>query len=164
MAIGRITRLPYVGEPTNDTLKTHEVFVTAIPDPIPKPDVVPLWIVVLAACAGALILLLLIYLLYKVRIYTRRVAFFSVANHDFLFKTVWILQTKSTGWIAARTTTTESKWELSWRRAFISNEKSVVVLLGISNCDMCSKKHILSFQKKIIAIDGSLKQNLSHHC
>ena len=66
MAIGRITKLPYLGKPTNDTLKTHEVFVTAIPDPIPKPDVVPLWIVVLAACAGALILLLLIYLLYKV--------------------------------------------------------------------------------------------------
>jgi integrin alpha 8 len=74
MAIGRITKLPYVGEPTNDTLKTHEVFVTAIPDPIPKPDVVPLWIVVLAACAGALILLLLIYLLYKVSIYTRILA------------------------------------------------------------------------------------------
>ena len=66
MAIGRITKLPYLGKPTNDTLKMHEVFVTAIPDPIPKPDVVPLWIVVLAACAGALILLLLIYLLYKV--------------------------------------------------------------------------------------------------
>lgn len=66
MAIGRITKLPYIGEPANDTLKTYEVFVTAIPDPIPKPDVVPLWIVVLAACAGALILLLLIYLLYKV--------------------------------------------------------------------------------------------------
>lgn len=66
MAEGRITKLPYIGEPATDTRKTHEVFVTAIPDPIPKPDVVPLWIVVLAACAGALILLLLIYLLYKV--------------------------------------------------------------------------------------------------
>lgn len=84
MAIGRITKLPYVGEPTNDTLKTQEVFVTAIPDPIPKPDVVPLWIVVLAACAGALILLLLIYLLYKVRIYTTTNLFGEV-NHDFLF-------------------------------------------------------------------------------
>jgi hypothetical protein len=67
MAIGRITKLPYVGEPTDDKLKTHEVFVTAIPDPIPKPDVVPLWVYVLAAIIGALILLLLIYLLYKVR-------------------------------------------------------------------------------------------------
>lgn len=66
MAEGRITKLPYIGEPATDTRKTHEVFVTAIPDPIPKSDVVPLWIVVLAACAGALILLLLIYLLYKV--------------------------------------------------------------------------------------------------
>lgn len=84
MAIGRITKLPYVGEPTNDTIKTHEVFVTAIPDPIPKEDVVPLWIVVLAACAGALILLLLIYLLYKVRVYTRN--FPAADNHDFLFQ------------------------------------------------------------------------------
>ena len=66
MAIGKITKLPYVGTPVNETLKTHEVFVTAIPDPVPKPDVIPLWIFVLAACAGALILLLLIYLLYKV--------------------------------------------------------------------------------------------------
>lgn len=66
MAEGRITKLPYIGEPSTDTRKTHEVFVTAIPDQIPKPDVVPLWIFVLAACAGALILLLLIYLLYKV--------------------------------------------------------------------------------------------------
>lgn len=66
LAIGRITKLPYIGEPTNDTLKAHEIIFTAIPNPIPKPDVVPLWIYVLAACAGALILLLLIYLLYKV--------------------------------------------------------------------------------------------------
>jgi integrin alpha 8 len=69
MAFARITKLPFVGEPTNDTTKAYEVFVTATPDPIPKSDVVPLWIVVLAACAGALILLLLIYLLYKVRLW-----------------------------------------------------------------------------------------------
>jgi len=66
MAIGKITKLPYVGSPANEILKTHEVFVTAEPDPVPKPDVIPLWIFVLAACAGALILLLLVYLLYKV--------------------------------------------------------------------------------------------------
>lgn len=65
MAEGRITKLPYIGDTANETMKRQEVFVTAIPDAIPKPDVVPLWIVVLAACAGALILLLLIYLLYK---------------------------------------------------------------------------------------------------
>ncbi|XP_070507183.1 integrin alpha-PS2 isoform X2 [Chironomus tepperi] len=71
MAIGKITKLPYVGAPANETLKSHEVFVTAIPDPVPKPDVIPLWIFVLAACAGALILLLLIYLLYKCGFFKR---------------------------------------------------------------------------------------------
>jgi len=69
LAVGRIKKLPYIGKPLNDKVEKHEVFVTAMPDPIPKPDVVPLWIVVLAACAGALILLLLIYLLYKVSIF-----------------------------------------------------------------------------------------------
>lgn len=71
LALGRITKLPYVGTPPNNSFTMHEVFVTAIPDPIPKPDVVPLWIVVLAACAGALILLLLIYLLYKCGFFKR---------------------------------------------------------------------------------------------
>jgi integrin alpha 8 len=66
MSVARITKLPYIGEPKDKAIKTHEVFVTATPDPVPKPDVVPLWIVVLSACAGAIILLLLIYLLYKV--------------------------------------------------------------------------------------------------
>lgn len=66
MAIGNITKLPYVGTPANEIVRSQEVYVTAIPDPIPKPDVIPLWIFVLAACAGALILLLLILLLYKV--------------------------------------------------------------------------------------------------
>lgn len=66
MAFGRITKLPYIGKPLNDTITSHEVVVTAIPDPIPKDDVVPLWIYVLAACAGTLILMLLVYLLYKV--------------------------------------------------------------------------------------------------
>lgn len=66
MAVGKITKLPYVGSPANETIKTHEVYVTATPEPTPKPDIIPLWIFILAACAGALILLLLIFLLYKV--------------------------------------------------------------------------------------------------
>ena len=40
--------------------------MTVVPIPEPKPDIVPLWIIVLSACAGVIILLLLIYLLYKV--------------------------------------------------------------------------------------------------
>jgi integrin alpha 8 len=67
MAVGKITKLPYIGAPANESVKTHEVMITAIPATPPKPDIIPLWIFILAACAGALILLLLIYLLYKVR-------------------------------------------------------------------------------------------------
>lgn len=66
LAIGSITRLPYLAETSQIEKRSHEVFFTAIPDPIPKPDIVPLWIVVLAAIAGILILILLVYLLYKV--------------------------------------------------------------------------------------------------
>lgn len=66
MAVSHVTKLPYIGEPKDDIIRTHEIFYKAIPEPTPVPDVVPLWVVVLAACAGALILLLLIFLLYKV--------------------------------------------------------------------------------------------------
>lgn len=66
MTVARVTRLPYIGRPKEMPLKTHEIQVVAKPEPIPVPDVVPLWIVVLAACAGTIILLLLIYLLSKV--------------------------------------------------------------------------------------------------
>lgn len=64
--VARIVKLPYIGEPEEKPLKTFEVPVKAIPEPIIAPDVVPLWVVVLSAVAGTLILLLLIYLLYKV--------------------------------------------------------------------------------------------------
>lgn len=68
LAVGRIVRLPYLAETADMEKRTHEVFFTAIPDPTPKPDIVPLWIVVLAAIAGILIFILLVYLLYKVRL------------------------------------------------------------------------------------------------
>jgi hypothetical protein len=66
LAVGQITRLPYFADTSENVKRTHEVTFTAIPDPIPKPDIVPLWIVVLAAIVGMLILILLVYLLYKV--------------------------------------------------------------------------------------------------
>lgn len=98
MAVGKITKLPYVGTPANETIKSHEVYVTAIPDPIPKPDIIPLWIFILAACAGALILLLLIYLLYKV---TKNILInFQVILIYFYFL-VWFLQEKSTSGITS---------------------------------------------------------------
>ncbi|XP_023158758.1 integrin alpha-PS2 isoform X2 [Ceratitis capitata] len=71
MAAANVTRLPYIGEPKVPIIKTHEIFYKAEPEPIPVPDVVPLWVVVLAACAGALILLLLVYLLYKCGFFNR---------------------------------------------------------------------------------------------
>ncbi|XP_053950606.1 integrin alpha-PS2 isoform X1 [Anastrepha ludens] len=71
MAASNVTRLPYIGEPKVPIIKTHEIFYKAVPEPIPVPDVVPLWVVVLAACAGALILLLLVYLLYKCGFFNR---------------------------------------------------------------------------------------------
>lgn len=66
MVVARITKLPYIGSPQDQPIKSYEVVTTLIPIPDPKPDVVPLWVVVLSACAGVLILMLLIYLLYKV--------------------------------------------------------------------------------------------------
>uniref|UniRef100_A0A1I8M8Q7 Uncharacterized protein n=1 Tax=Musca domestica TaxID=7370 RepID=A0A1I8M8Q7_MUSDO len=71
MAVSHVTELPNIGTPTDDIIRTHEIFYKAIPEPTPVPDVVPLWVVVLAACAGALILLLLIFLLYKVGFFKR---------------------------------------------------------------------------------------------
>lgn len=67
MALARVTKLPYIGEDPDPELKSHEVVVTVTPEPIIKPDVVPLYVVVLSACAGAIILLLIVYLLHKVR-------------------------------------------------------------------------------------------------
>uniref|UniRef100_A0A1I8NLC9 Uncharacterized protein n=1 Tax=Stomoxys calcitrans TaxID=35570 RepID=A0A1I8NLC9_STOCA len=71
MAVSHVTKLPNIGTPTDDIIRTHEIYYKAIPEPTPVPDVVPLWVVVLAACVGALILLLLIFLLYKVGFFNR---------------------------------------------------------------------------------------------
>lgn len=62
-----ISKLPFIGTPVDRVLQVHEVYTTVYP---PKPDivseVVPLWVVILSAVAGAIILLLLIFLLHKV--------------------------------------------------------------------------------------------------
>lgn len=65
----KVTKLPYIGKPDNKLarVRSHEVFTQIIPRDLGvKPDIIPLWIVVLAAVAGTAILLLLVYLLYKV--------------------------------------------------------------------------------------------------
>lgn len=66
MALSRVSKLPYIGSPYEKPIKEHEIKISAVPIPEPKPDIVPLWVFVLAACCGVLILLLLILLLYKV--------------------------------------------------------------------------------------------------
>lgn len=65
--ISKVTKLPSIGKPATDIIKSHEIYTNLQPKAIaPEPDVVPLWVVVLSACAGTIILLLLILLLHKV--------------------------------------------------------------------------------------------------
>lgn len=67
MVAARVTKLPHIGKPDVVTTHTNEVHTQIMPtEAAAKPDYVPLWVVVLSACAGAIILMLLIYLLYKV--------------------------------------------------------------------------------------------------
>ncbi|XP_055384808.1 integrin alpha-PS2 isoform X2 [Condylostylus longicornis] len=79
LAIAQITKLPYIGRPGENIIKSHEIFFKAIPEPIPPIDTVPLWVVVLSACAGAIILLLLVFLLYKCGFFKRNR---PVSNHQ----------------------------------------------------------------------------------
>lgn len=65
-AVATVTHLPFIGTPKDEIKTSYEIFYQAQPEPQQMPDVVPLWVVVLAACAGALIFLLLVLLLYKV--------------------------------------------------------------------------------------------------
>ncbi|EDW65533.1 integrin alpha-PS2 isoform X1 [Drosophila virilis] len=71
LAVANVTNLPFIGTPKDKIVKTHEIFYKAQPEPLQVPDVVPLWVVVLAACAGALIFLLLVLLLYKCGFFKR---------------------------------------------------------------------------------------------
>ena len=65
--ITRVTRFAALKEVAEQNIQSQEVFTNVEPTTIqPETEVVPLWVVVLSACAGVIILLLLIYLLYKV--------------------------------------------------------------------------------------------------
>lgn len=114
MVISRVARLPYIGEPHAKPLKSYEVKIAAVPIPEPKPDIVPLWIIILSAVVGVIILLLLIYLLYKVSdcIDASKNGFFTKYLSS-SSQIVWFLQASSTGSFA-RATTAESKQWLSW--------------------------------------------------
>nr|CAH7714873.1 unnamed protein product [Callosobruchus chinensis] len=71
MMVGRISKLPYIGEKT-DEFRSHEVF-TEIPAQETEliPEVAPLWIYIVSAVAGVVMLLLLIWLLSKCGFFKR---------------------------------------------------------------------------------------------
>ncbi|CAD1475193.1 unnamed protein product, partial [Heterotrigona itama] len=64
--VARVTKQPFIGTPAEQVVKSHEIKTNVEPSITPSvPDVIPLWVVVLSACAGTIILLLLIFLLHK---------------------------------------------------------------------------------------------------
>lgn len=70
--IARVTKQPFIGAPAEQVIKSHEIKTNVEPNLTPSvPDVIPLWVVVLSACAGAIILLLLIFLLHKCGFFKR---------------------------------------------------------------------------------------------
>ncbi|KAI4498187.1 hypothetical protein M0802_006673 [Mischocyttarus mexicanus] len=70
--VARVTKQPFIGTPVEQVVKSHEIYTNIEPTAAPStPDVIPLWIVVLSACAGTIILLLLIYLLHKCGFFKR---------------------------------------------------------------------------------------------
>ncbi|XP_031349411.1 uncharacterized protein LOC116175429 [Photinus pyralis] len=73
MLLARISQFEEIlGVPEKRKLYRHQAITTVMP-PTPdiKPDMVPLWVVILSAVAGTLILLLLIFLLYKCGFFNR---------------------------------------------------------------------------------------------
>lgn len=72
LVAAKVTKLPHIGTPDVVTTHTFEVHSKIMPpESGVKPDIIPLWIVVVSACAGAIILMLLIYLLYKCGFFKR---------------------------------------------------------------------------------------------
>ncbi|XP_033331338.2 integrin subunit alpha inflated isoform X1 [Megalopta genalis] len=70
--VARVTKQPFIGTPAEQVVKSREVKTNVEPSSMPTvPDSIPLWVVVLSACAGTIILLLLIYLLHKCGFFKR---------------------------------------------------------------------------------------------
>lgn len=65
--VARVTKQPFIGTPAKPIIKSEEITTDIEPSAPPSaPDIIPVWVVVLSACAGMIILLLLIFLLHKV--------------------------------------------------------------------------------------------------
>ncbi|XP_076639854.1 integrin subunit alpha inflated isoform X2 [Colletes latitarsis] len=70
--VARVTKQPFIGTPAEQVIKSREIKTNVEPNVTPSaPDVIPFWVVVLSACAGTIILLLLIFLLYKCGFFKR---------------------------------------------------------------------------------------------
>ncbi|KAL0113860.1 hypothetical protein PUN28_011297 [Cardiocondyla obscurior] len=70
--VARVTRQPFIGTPAEQVIRSDEITTNVEPSAAPSaPDIIPIWVVVLSACAGMIILLLLIYLLYKCGFFKR---------------------------------------------------------------------------------------------
>lgn len=69
MLLARISHFQQIsGLPAQRTLYRQQAITSVVaPQPDVKPDIEPLWVVIVSAVAGTLILLLLIFLLHKVR-------------------------------------------------------------------------------------------------
>lgn len=80
--VAKVTKQPFIGAPAEQVMKSHEIKTNVEPSVTPSvPDVIPLWVVVLSACAGTIILLLLIFLLHKVCL----CKFYGIAIREILY-------------------------------------------------------------------------------
>nr|AON96596.1 integrin alpha-PS2 [Bicyclus anynana] len=72
LAAARVTRLPLIGRPTDRSWKVVEAHTTVTPQlEALESGTIPLWVIILAAVVGALLLLLLIFALYKCGFFKR---------------------------------------------------------------------------------------------
>ncbi|XP_039747340.1 integrin alpha-PS2 isoform X2 [Pararge aegeria] len=72
LAAARVSQLPMVGRPTDRSWKVVEAHTTVTPQlEALESGTIPLWVIILAAVVGALLLLLLIFALYKCGFFKR---------------------------------------------------------------------------------------------